>query len=82
MRAKGAALSNSRGSLHLIVIRLLQLRPVRTPCEGFEKPGKKDVSAISRGLKDRPRAMKDDGCVRGRSVSRASEQRGGDKKPC
>ena len=82
MRAKARRLRQSRGRLDLIVIDYLQLM---TASSGG--PGKKgyenrtqEVSAISRGLKALAKELEVP-VIALSQLSRASEQRGGDKKP-
>ena len=81
MRAKARRLRQQEGSLDLIVIDYLQLMT------GSSGPGKKgfenrnqEVSAISRGLKALAKEMNVP-VIALSQLSRASEQRGGDKKP-
>ena len=80
MRAKARRLKQQHGSLDLIVIDYLQLMTGRsTNSKGFENRTQ-EVSAISRGLKALAKEMKVP-VVALSQLSRASEQRGGDKKP-
>ena len=81
MRAKARRLKQQEGRLDLIVIDYLQLMT------GSAGPGKKgfenrnqEVAAVSRGLKALAKEMKVP-VVALSQLSRASEQRGGDKKP-
>lgn len=81
MRAKARRLKQQEGALDLIVIDYLQLMT------GSTGPGKKgfenrtqEVSSISRGLKALAKEMKVP-VVALSQLSRASEQRGGEKKP-
>ena len=81
MRAKARRLKQQEGRLDLIVIDYLQLMTgsrARTQ-KGFENRTQ-EVSAISRGLKALAKEMKVP-VVALSQLSRASEQRGGDKKP-
>ena len=80
MRAKARRLKQQHGSLDLIVIDYLQLMTgSNTSAKGFENRTQ-EVSAISRGLKALAKEMKVP-VVALSQLSRASEQRGGDKKP-
>jgi replicative DNA helicase len=81
MRAKARRLKQQHGSLDLIVIDYLQLMTGSTngSQKGFENRTQ-EVSAISRGLKALAKEMKVP-VVALSQLSRASEQRGGDKKP-
>jgi replicative DNA helicase len=80
MRAKARRLKQQQGSLDLIVIDYLQLMTgANTGGKGFENRTQ-EVSAISRGLKALAKEMKVP-VVALSQLSRASEQRGGDKKP-
>ncbi|MCU1223646.1 MAG: replicative helicase [Edaphobacter sp.] len=81
MRAKARRLKQQQGSLDLIVIDYLQLMTgsVGAHQKGFENRTQ-EVSAISRGLKALAKEMKVP-VVALSQLSRASEQRGGDKKP-
>ncbi|MBS1800065.1 MAG: replicative DNA helicase [Acidobacteria bacterium] len=81
MRAKARRLKQQEGSLDLIMIDYLQLMT------GSAGPGKKgfenrnqEVAAVSRGLKALAKEMKVP-VIALSQLSRASEQRGGDKKP-
>src|SRR5271156_115842 len=80
MRAKARRLKQQHGSLDLIVIDYLQLMTGSAGAQkGFENRTQ-EVSAISRGLKALAKEMKVP-VVALSQLSRASEQRGGDKKP-
>jgi replicative DNA helicase len=80
MRAKARRLKQQHGALDLIVIDYLQLMTGSSGAQkGFENRTQ-EVSAISRGLKALAKEMKVP-VVALSQLSRASEQRGGDKKP-
>jgi replicative DNA helicase len=80
MRAKARRLKQQHGQLDLIVIDYLQLMTGSSGSQkGFENRTQ-EVSAISRGLKALAKEMKVP-VVALSQLSRASEQRGGDKKP-
>ena len=80
MRAKARRLKQQHGALDLIVIDYLQLMTgSSTSSKGFENRTQ-EVSAISRGLKALAKEMRVP-VVALSQLSRASEQRGGDKKP-
>jgi replicative DNA helicase len=80
MRAKARRLKQQQGSLDLIIIDYLQLMTgSNSNARGFENRTQ-EVSAISRGLKALAKEMKVP-VVALSQLSRASEQRGGDKKP-
>jgi replicative DNA helicase len=80
MRAKARRLKQQHGQLDLIVIDYLQLMTgSNSNAKGFENRTQ-EVSAISRGLKALAKEMKVP-VVALSQLSRASEQRGGDKKP-
>ena len=81
MRAKARRLRQQEGRLDLIVIDYLQLMTGSSPNgkRGFENRNQ-EVSAISRGLKALAKEMKVP-VIALSQLSRASEQRGGDKKP-
>jgi len=81
MRAKARRLKQQHGSLDLIVIDYLQLMTgsLGANQKSFENRTQ-EVSAISRGLKALAKEMKVP-VVALSQLSRASEQRGGDKKP-
>src|SRR6201992_2873243 len=80
MRAKARRLKQQHGALYLIVIDYLQLMTGSAGAQkGFENRTQ-EVSAISRGLKALAKEMKVP-VIALSQLSRASEQRGGDKKP-
>lgn len=80
MRAKARRLKQQYGALDLIVIDYLQLMAGSADSrKGFENRTQ-EVSAISRGLKALAKEMRVP-VVALSQLSRASEQRGGDKKP-
>ena len=80
MRAKARRLKQQQGQLDLIVIDYLQLMTgASSNSKGFENRTQ-EVSAISRGLKALAKEMNVP-VVALSQLSRASEQRGGDKKP-
>jgi replicative DNA helicase len=80
MRAKARRLKQQQGQLDLIVIDYLQLMTGSSSnAKGFENRTQ-EVSAISRGLKALAKEMRVP-VVALSQLSRASEQRGGDKKP-
>jgi replicative DNA helicase len=81
MRAKARRLKQQHGQLDLIVIDYLQLMTgsVGSHQKSFENRTQ-EVSAISRGLKALAKEMRVP-VVALSQLSRASEQRGGDKKP-
>jgi replicative DNA helicase len=83
MRAKARRLKQIQGSLDLIVIDYLQLMSASQgsgkASRGYENRTQ-EVSAISRGLKTLAKELKVP-VVALSQLSRASEQRGGDKKP-
>ena len=81
MRAKARRLKQQHGRLDLIVIDYLQLMTGGAGAnqKGYENRTQ-EVSAISRGLKALAKEMKVP-VVALSQLSRASEQRGGDKKP-
>jgi replicative DNA helicase len=80
MRAKARRLKQQHGALDLIVIDYLQLMTGSSGSQkGFENRTQ-EVSAISRGLKALAKEMRVP-VVALSQLSRASEQRGGDKKP-
>ncbi len=82
MRAKARRLMRQQGTLDLIVIDYLQLMTASTSGVGGRKYENRtqEVSAISRGLKALAKELKVP-VVALSQLSRASEQRGGDKKP-
>jgi replicative DNA helicase len=80
MRAKARRLLQQEGRLDLIVIDYLQLMTGSAGGKkGFENRNQ-EVSAISRGLKALAKEMRVP-VIALSQLSRASEQRGGDKKP-
>jgi replicative DNA helicase len=81
MRAKARRLLQQHGALDLIVIDYLQLVTGTAPAgrKGFESRTQ-EVSAISRGLKALAKELRVP-VIALSQLSRASEQRGGDKKP-
>jgi replicative DNA helicase len=82
MRAKARRLRQLQGSLDLIVIDYLQLMgatPGGAASKRYENRTQ-EVSAISRGLKALAKELKVP-VIALSQLSRASEQRGGDKKP-
>ncbi len=81
MRAKARRLKQQAGALDLIVIDYLQLMTGSAGAgkKGFENRNQ-EVSAVSRGLKALAKEMKVP-VIALSQLSRASEQRGGDKKP-
>jgi replicative DNA helicase len=81
MRAKARRLKQQHGQLDLIVIDYLQLMTgsIGAHQKSFENRTQ-EVSAISRGLKALAKEMRVP-VVALSQLSRASEQRGGDKKP-
>jgi replicative DNA helicase len=82
MRAKARRLKQQEGQLDLIVIDYLQLMTAGSPGPGQKKFENRtqEVSAVSRGLKALAKEMKVP-VIALSQLSRASEQRGGDKKP-
>jgi replicative DNA helicase len=82
MRAKARRLRQTAGSLDLIVIDYLQLMSASIPGPGQRRYENRtqEVSAISRGLKALAKEMNIP-VIALSQLSRASEQRGGDKKP-
>ncbi len=81
MRAKARQLQQREGRLDLIVIDYLQLMtgPSAPGKRGFENRNQ-EVSAVSRGLKALAKELRLP-VIALSQLSRASEQRGGDKKP-
>jgi len=81
MRAKARRLRQQEGRLDLIVIDYLQLMTASSGPgkKGFENRNQ-EVAAVSRGLKALAKEMKVP-VIALSQLSRASEQRGGDKKP-
>jgi replicative DNA helicase len=82
MRAKARRLRQLRGRLDLIVIDYLQLMTASSGAPGQRRYDNRtqEVSAISRGLKALAKEMEVP-VIALSQLSRASEQRGGDKKP-
>src|ERR1700744_1535151 len=82
MRAKARRLQRQQGALDLIVIDYLQLMSASTFGVGAKRYENRtqEVSAISRGLKALAKELRVP-VVALSQPSRASEQRGGDKKP-
>lgn len=81
MRAKARRLRQQEGRLDLIMIDYLQLMTASSGPgkKGFENRNQ-EVAAVSRGLKALAKEMKVP-VIALSQLSRASEQRGGDKKP-
>ena len=81
MRAKARRLKQQEGALDLIMIDYLQLMTGSAGAgkKGFENRNQ-EVAAVSRGLKALAKEMKVP-VIALSQLSRASEQRGGDKKP-
>ena len=82
MRAKARRLRQMAGRLDLIVIDYLQLMSGGAPGIGAKRYENRtqEVSAVSRGLKSLAKEL-DVPVIALSQLSRASEQRGGDKKP-
>src|SRR6201997_4704728 len=82
MRAKARRLKQNSGGLNLIVVDYLQLMSATLPSAGGKRYENRtqEVSAISRGLKALAKELRVP-VVALSQLSRASEQRGGDKKP-
>jgi replicative DNA helicase len=82
MRAKARRLQRQQGGLDLVVIDYLQLMTASTFGVGARRYENRtqEVSAISRGLKALAKELRVP-VVALSQLSRASEQRGGDKKP-
>jgi replicative DNA helicase len=81
MRAKARRLKQQEGRLDLIVIDYLQLMTTSAgPNQKKFENRTQEVSAVSRGLKALAKEMKVP-VIALSQLSRASEQRGGDKKP-
>jgi replicative DNA helicase len=82
MRAKARRLRQSAGGLDLIVVDYLQLMTAGTMGPGAKRYENRtqEVSAISRGLKALAKELEIPVMALSQ-LSRASEQRGGDKKP-
>jgi replicative DNA helicase len=81
MRAKCRRLKQKMGMLDLIVVDYLQLMSGSTPGSNKRQENRtQEVAAVSRGLKALAMEM-DVPVIALSQLSRASEQRGGDKKP-
>jgi replicative DNA helicase len=81
MRAKSRRLKQKMGTLDLIVVDYLQLMSGSTPGSNKRQENRtQEVAAVSRGLKALAKEMKVP-VIALSQLSRASEQRGGDKKP-
>jgi len=81
MRAKARRLKQTTGELDLIVVDYLQLMSGSAPGSKQRAENRtQEVSAVSRGLKALAKEMRVP-VVALSQLSRASEQRGGDKKP-
>ncbi len=82
MRAKARRLQRSQGGLDLVVVDYLQLMSATVLGAGGRRYENRtqEVSAISRGLKALAKELRVP-VVALSQLSRASEQRGGDKKP-
>ncbi len=82
MRAKARRLRQMKGSLDLIVVDYLQLMSATASGPGAKRFENRtqEVSAVSRGLKALAKEMRVP-VIALSQLSRASEQRGGDKKP-
>ena len=81
MRAKVRRLKQKMGAVDLIVVDYLQLMSGNTPGAKQRAENRtQEVSAISRGLKALAKEMRVP-VIALSQLSRASEQRGGDKKP-
>ena len=82
MRAKARRLRQQKGGLDLIVVDYLQLMTAGSAGPSGRHPENRnqEVSTISRGLKALAKEMRIP-VVALSQLSRASEQRGGDKKP-
>jgi replicative DNA helicase len=82
MRAKARRLRQMNGSLDLIVVDYLQLMTASVAGPGAKRYENRtqEVSAISRGLKALAKELQVP-VIALSQLSRASEQRGGDKKP-
>ena len=82
MRAKARRLRQSQGGLDLVVIDYLQLMSAGSMGPGAKRYENRtqEVSAISRGLKALAKELEIP-VIALSQLSRASEQRGGDKKP-
>ncbi|HUV95855.1 MAG TPA: replicative DNA helicase [Acidobacteriaceae bacterium] len=82
MRAKARRLRQQKGGLDLIVVDYLQLMSAGSGGPNGRRPENRtqEVSTISRGLKALAKEMRVP-VIALSQLSRASEQRGGDKKP-
>lgn len=81
MRAKARRLRQQQGALDLIVVDYLQLMSAGIPGTGRKFENRtQEVSTISRGLKALAKELSVP-VIALSQLSRASEQRGGDKKP-
>jgi replicative DNA helicase len=82
MRAKARRLRQMKGGLDLIVVDYLQLMSATASGPGAKRYENRtqEVSAVSRGLKALAKEMRVP-VIALSQLSRASEQRGGDKKP-
>lgn len=82
MRAKARRLRQMQGRLDLIVVDYLQLMSASVPGPGSRRYENRtqEVSAVSRGLKALAKELRVP-VIALSQLSRASEQRGGDKKP-
>ena len=82
MRAKARRLRQNAGGLDLVVVDYLQLMSATLPSAGGRRYENRtqEVSAITRGLKALAKEL-DVPVVACSQLSRASEQRGGDKRP-
>jgi replicative DNA helicase len=82
MRAKARRLRQTRGSLDLVVVDYLQLMTASATGPGARRYENRtqEVSAISRGLKALAKELEIP-VIALSQLSRASEQRGGDRKP-
>ncbi len=82
MRAKARRLERQQGGLDLIVVDYLQLMSATTPGVGSRRYENRtqEVSAVSRGLKALAKELRVP-VVALSQLSRATEQRTGDKKP-
>ena len=82
MRAKARRLERQQGGLDLIVVDYLQLMSATTPGAGSRRYENRtqEVSAVSRGLKALAKELRVP-VVALSQLSRATEQRTGDKKP-
>ena len=80
MRAKARRLKQQEGQLDLIMIDYLQLMTGSAGGRKVLRTATQEVSAVSRGLKALAKEMRVP-VIALSQLSRASEQRGGDKKP-